>query len=335
VYVASFQKARAEHQSYGGKAARLIGMHQAGFPVPSGFCVSIDGYSSVAAAAGLDGMVFGDGSAACLKDPAQARALSCQVLSSLEGTELPERLEAELRHAHGDLARKRPGRGVAVRSSAVCEDGRAASFAGMYESFLDVRSPLAVIDAVLGCYASLWRPHAIQYRAVAGIDQTSERMAVVVMEMVPARVAGVAFSANPISGSLDEVVINASWGLGESVVSGRVTPDHVVARKAGGETTAYIVGGKELEICPDEGGGTATREVEHERASSRCLSEADVRELTQLVREVEQFYGEPQDIEFAIADEGLKILQARPVTGLRRAAAAAERQPAVSGAASR
>jgi pyruvate,water dikinase len=125
------------------------------------------------------------------------------------------------------------------------------------------------------------------------------------------------------------VLINASWGLGESVVSGRVSPDHVVARKTDGETLDYLVGNKDLEICPGQrDGGTADHAVEANRAQSPCLSEGDVRALTELVAEVERFYGEPQDIEFAIADDGWKILQARPITGLRGPdAAPPKRQP--------
>jgi pyruvate,water dikinase len=150
------------------------------------------------------------------------------------------------------------------------------------------------------------------------ISQSGEQMAVVIMEMVQASVAGVAFSVNPITGNRNQIMINASWGLGESVVAGRVTPDSVVAAKSDGSTTAYDLGAKATEVVvdPHSGRGAIERPVPPERAATRCLSNADIRAIVDLTRRAEQYYGQPQDIEFAIANARLYLLQARPITGL-------------------
>src|SRR5690606_6899123 len=119
----------------------------------------------------------------------------------------------------------------AVRSSGVSEDSAGASFAGLYESYLNLRGADAIVDAIERCYRCLWEPRAAHYRAIKGIDHSREGMGVVVMQTVVSHVSGVAFSLNPVTGAQDEVLINASWGLGESIVSGFVTPDNYVAMK--------------------------------------------------------------------------------------------------------
>ena len=158
----------------------------------------------------------------------------------------------------------------------------------------------------------------MQYRATRGIDQAAEQMAVVVMGMIEAEVAGVAFSANPITGDHREVLINASWGLGESVVSGAVTPDNVAASKDDGRTVAYEVGDKSTEIVLDgeAGSGTVQRAVEPARATRACLDEGDVAAIVELAQRAERHYGTPQDIEFARAGGQWYLLQSRPITGL-------------------
>lgn len=314
-----FDDGRAATASVGGKGASLIEMLGAGLPVPPGFCVSADGYRRFRDTAGLGPLIAELSSAPALASPAGASEAAAPLLEHLDGVRLPEPLRSEIEDAYTALCDRLAGqRLVASRSSAVCEDGAAASFAGIYETYLHLDGASRVASSVLDCYRALWHPRAVQYRATRGIDQAAEEMAVVVMGMIQADVAGVAFSANPISGERREVLINASWGLGESVVSGQVTPDNVVASKDNGRTIAYEVGDKAIEIVLDEeaGSGTLMRAVDPARAGEACLSEGDVEAITELARQAEAHYGTPQDIEFARAGEEWYLLQSRPITGL-------------------
>jgi pyruvate,water dikinase len=327
MFISWFHEAEPDRGRFGGKGSSLIALHRAGFAVPRGFCISAHAYRELADAADVASVVASAEGGSALRDPAKAGRLSQQVLARLGGTPLPDGLEAELKGAYRTLTHANPGRHVAVRSSAVAEDGRSASFAGMYESFLNLETFDSVREATDSCYSSLWQARAIQYRAARGVDHNDESMAVVVMEMVPAVVAGVAFSVNPITGADDEVVINASWGLGESVVSGRVSPDHITARKHDGVVTSYVAGNKQLQIVATTAGGVAHETVPVTRAQTPCLSRDDVRKIVAMTRRVEEFYGTPQDIEFARAEGGWQLLQSRPITTVQ----APERTPAVNG----
>lgn len=320
VVISWFHEADADRGRYGGKGSALIALHKAGFPVPRGFCVSAEAYRGLADAAGLAAMVAMTEGGRALCDPAKASCLSEQVMARLGPSPFPTSLESDLSVACRTLFGTGDRSRVAVRSSAVAEDGRSASFAGMYESYLNLETFQSVRGAIGSCYSSLWRPRAIQYRAAVGVDHAQESMSVVVMEMVPAVVAGVAFSANPMTGARDEVLIDASWGLGEAVVSGRVSPDHVTARKSDGAVVRYTPGNKELQIVACAAGGTEHQQVPAGMAESPCLSADDIREIVAMTRTVEEFYGTPQDIEFARSDGGWRLLQARPITGMRAAA---------------
>ena len=303
----------------GGKGATLAALRAAAFPVPAGFCVSVNGYRRFAATAGLAPLLDALRDRSDVHLPDTAAHAAAPLLVQHDAATLPPLLRGAILAAHTSLHDRLRGMPlVAVRSSAASEDGVQASFAGLYRSYLNVGTSDGVLNAVLGCYRSLWEAPALQYRAAAGLDQTADWMAVVVMPMVPAAVAGVAFSVNPATGNPDEVVINASWGLGETVVRGRVTPDHVIAAKTNGTMTAYEVGEKAVEIVLDGrvGHGTVERAVEPGRAGQRCLSNAAVQAIVKLAAAVERYDGRPQDIEFAFADGELFLLQARPVTGL-------------------
>ena len=314
-----FDEGPTETASVGGKGSSLIEMRNAGLPVPPGFCVSADGYRHFHDATGLAPLVSALSSAPALTSPSGAANAVAPIIEQLEGSVLPDVLRSEIESAYRALCDRLAGqRLVASRSSAVCEDGATASFAGIYETYLHLEGAERVASSVLDCYRSLWNPRAVQYRATRGIDQAKEQMAVVVMGMIQAEVAGVAFSANPITGDRREVLINASWGLGESVVSGQVTPDNVVASKDDGKTISYEVADKSTEIVLDEraGSGTVQRAVDPAQAAEACLSEADVAAIAELARRAESHYGTPQDIEFARAGGEWFLLQSRPITGL-------------------
>ncbi|HEX2297239.1 MAG TPA: PEP/pyruvate-binding domain-containing protein, partial [Pseudonocardiaceae bacterium] len=204
---------------------------------------------------------------------------------------------------------------VAVRSSATAEDLPSASFAGQQDTYLNVVGAEAVLDAVRRCWASLWTDRALTYRSTNGIDHRSVQLAVVVQRMVDAEVAGVLFTADPVTGHRGHAVIDANPGLGEAVVSGAVNPDHFVV-DADGAVVERRPGDKRVVISSRPGGGTErrTRGVED---GQPCLSDAQIRELAALGRQVQSHYGSPQDIEWALDGSGAWWLtQARPITTL-------------------
>jgi pyruvate,water dikinase len=205
---------------------------------------------------------------------------------------------------------------VAVRSSATAEDLPSASFAGQQDTYLNIVGEEALLDAVRRCWASLWTDRAVTYRAANSIDQAAVRLAVVIQRMVDASVAGVLFTANPLTGHRGQLVVDASPGLGEAVVSGAVNPDHWVLDAATGTPIETRLGDKRLVIRSVEGGGT--EHVSQEDGSTRaCLTDEQLRELAALGRRVQAHFGAPQDIEFAFDAEGRCLLvQARPITTL-------------------
>lgn len=205
---------------------------------------------------------------------------------------------------------------VAVRSSATAEDLFEASLAGQYETFLDVRGEEALLDAIRCCWASLDSPRVTSYLAEHGIDRMQIAMAVVVQKLVKAEVAGVLFSANPRTGSRKEMVVEASWGLGEAVVSGRVQPDVFLLERDGGQILEARIADKQVMV-----GGGQERPVEEGRRRTACLGAEDVAELWKLGLKAEESFGGPQDVEWAIEAGQVYLLQSRPITTLEQAEA--------------
>jgi pyruvate,water dikinase len=277
----------------GGKAVNLGELTRAGLPVPPGFCLTTKAYDLAVKAAG-----------------AASR-------EALLDAPMPDDVIDSIIAAYRDLGFNVP---VAVRSSATAEDLPYASFAGQQDTFLNVVGEPAVVDAVRRCWASLWTERAVVYRATNRIDDATAKLAVVVQRMVDASVAGVMFTANPVTGKRRQAVIDASPGLGEAVVSGAVNPDHFVVDLGAGVEKARIVqrriGDKKLLIRALPGGGTARVELP-EGDDESCLSDDEVLSLAALGDRVEQHYGAPQDTEWAIDASGvLWLTQARPITTL-------------------
>ena len=262
----------------GGKGLSLARTSAAGLPVPPGFVVTTEAYRRLHAAG--------------------------------------VRSDFGFVAAVGEQYQKLGGGLVAVRSSATAEDGAEASFAGQQETILGVVGTDAVLDAVERCWKSLFTERAVAYRRSQGIADDGAAMAVVVQQLIAAEVAGVLFTRDPQDPTGERMGVEASWGLGEAVVSGRVMPDRfIVARD--GVVLARTAGVKAVEITPQ-----GERAVTHERQTQLCLSDAQLSLLADLGRRVEQFYGDPRDIEWAIADGRVCLLQARPIT----TATAAERE---------
>ena len=310
----------APRAGVGGKGASLLRLTAAGLPVPAGFVLTADAYRRWAVSSGLTPMIDELLATPDLRLPKVAREASAALLAAAASAALPAEVEHALLDAYGTLReRQDPRRDVAVRSSAFSEDGAQSSSAGLYESVLHVRDESALLAAVLTCYRSLWAARAVQYRAFKGIDSRNEAMAVVVMEMAPAEVAGVAFTMNPISGSTEEIVINASWGLGEAIVSGRVTPDSYIVRKRDRSVLSREIFPKEMTIAPDPSGasGTVALAVPIARREAATLNDEQLSRLAELCLAVERAYGGPQDIEWALCGDSFALLQSRPVTGMR------------------
>jgi pyruvate,water dikinase len=291
----------------GGKAANLGVLIRAGFRVPPGVCLTTVAYSRAVGGALED--VVAHLAATKPQDTARLGEWAAQARARV--------LEAAVPDDVAEVVRGSATGAVAVRSSATAEDLPSVSFAGQQDSFLNVVGDDAVLDAVRRCWASLWTDRAVIYRAAHGIDHAAVRLAVVVQQMVPARVAGVLFTANPVTGRRCEAVVDASPGLGEAVVSGAVNPDHFVVDVRSGTVLEQRLGDRRLVVQAVPGGGV--EHLEHASAPDEgpCLTPEQLRSLARLGAEVEQRFGAPQDIEWAV-DESARIwiTQSRPITTL-------------------
>ena len=271
----------------GGKAANLSPL-AAGYQVPPGFCLTTEA-------------------------SAQWMALAARDKTELSLGTLPPTLHTTLSMAYRDLARRCgvTDPAVAVRSSAVDEDGASVSFAGQYETFLNVTE--AVAAAVVRCWQSLSSQRVLEYRHQHGLSTEGAGLAVLVQEFIPADVSAIVFSANPVTGSPDEVVINASWGLGESVVGGTVTPDSYRVHKASRMILERQIGEKRrMTVAVSQG----TEEVDVPRflRTRPALGDSQVVELAQLALALESAMGWPVDLECAYHAGKLYLLQCRPIT---------------------
>lgn len=304
----------AGERRIGGKAASLARLAGAGFPVPPGFAVAAEAYESFAAAHDLPALT-----APLAELPARAplaafREALAPVAARLAEAAIDADTRAAIARACAELeARTGPRATYAVRSSGLNEDGAASSFAGLYESYLNLRGADAIAAATLDCYRSLWNERAVHYRAFRGIDHAGEAMAVAVMQVVRARASGVAFTRNPMTGADDEVLINASWGLGEAIVSGYVTPDSFTVGPDG-ELRERAIAEKRERVVPAER-GTERAPVPPDLVAAPALDDGQAREAAATARAVERLYGAPVDIEFALDEAGtFFLLQARPIT---------------------
>ncbi|MFI6132893.1 PEP/pyruvate-binding domain-containing protein [Micromonospora sp. NPDC051141] len=303
----------------GAKAANLGDLLGAGLPVPAGFCLPISTYHAVvtpAVAPLLDRLTAvpapEPGSATAAWEPMEQVAGALR--AAIHDLDLPAGLRAELDRAYRRVCPD--GGGVAVRSSGTSEDTADTSFAGQYHTELGVRSLDQLVDAVRTCWASLWEIPAIRYRERAGVPHADAAMAVVVQAMVPADAAGVMFvTPDPTAPGepTEPIVIESSWGLGEAVVSGQVDPDRFVVSPTGDTVQRTEVGSKSRTVVPD-GSGTVLVDTAPDRRSTASLRAEQVTELARLGLRVSRHFGAPQDVEWAVHDDRLWILQARPLT---------------------
>jgi pyruvate,water dikinase len=310
---------RADEPWFGGKSANLGELLAAGIPVPPGFGLSTEAFAAFIGESGLGGEITG--AVSRISSPSDVESIgaaAAAISQAMRFAPLPRAVAHEVECAYQALESETASAAppVAVRSSAVGEDSEEATFAGQQETYLWVREPGPICDAVRDCWVSLYSPPAISYRAGLGRDLTQAEMAVMVQLMVDAAVSGVLFTCNPTSGDRSMVAINASWGLGLAVVGGEVTPDDYLVSKVTGEVVREHVHSKQVEYVPDaDRRGAIRKEVDEERRDVPCLDEGAIQALLDTARRVERHFGSPQDVEWAIDRDGaVFVVQARPVT---------------------
>jgi pyruvate,water dikinase len=297
--------------SVGGKAASLGELTAAGLPVPPAFVVTADTYRSFIEDTGIDVELFEVGEVDTDDSQALAEAAERAQQLILE-TEVPDHVRDEVVGAYDDLGHDV----VAVRSSATAEDLPDASFAGQQETFLNVERA-DLLQRVKECWASLFTQRAIYYRQEQGFAHDVVDIAVVVQAMVDADTSGVLFTSHPSTGAPTSI-IEAAWGLGEAVVSGAVSPDNYVIDRESGDVEEVTVADKKMMYVRD-GGETVERAVPDEKREQRVLDDDDVDRLVALGERIEDHYETPQDVEWAIYDDDVYLLQSRPITTIDEA----------------
>ncbi|MFA4701639.1 phosphoenolpyruvate synthase [Pyrococcus kukulkanii] len=350
----------------GGKGANLGEMTKAGIPVPPGFCVTAEAYkyfvenvkvskedikkilgekankgtiAEVLAQAPDEPRILQEWimdiiSRTNVDDSKQLQENTEAIRELIKALDMPPEIADEIKQAYKELS-QRFGQEevyVAVRSSATAEDLPEASFAGQQETYLDVLGADDVIDKVKKCWASLWTARATFYRAKQGFDHSKVYLSAVVQKMVNSEKSGVMFTANPVTNNRNEIMINASWGLGEAVVSGAVTPDEYIVEKGTWKIKEKVIAKKEVMVVrnPETGKGTVMVKVAEylgpEWVEKQVLTDEQIIEVAKMGQRIEEHYGWPQDIEWAYdKDDGkLYIVQSRPITTLKEETAGEE-----------
>ncbi len=295
-------------EKVGGKGANLGEMSNNGFPIPPGFCITAQAYEKFIELAGIK-----DEIASILdidvEDTAELQKASEKIEKLILASEMPADIRQDIIDAYEKDF-------VAVRSSATAEDLPEASFAGQQATYLNVKGDADVLEYVQKCWASLFTARAIYYRVKNNFDHMDVLISVVVQKMINSDYAGVMFTANPVTNDLKEMVIEGSFGLGELVVSGSVTPDNYVVVKDPLAIKDVYVAEKKKAMYRDVDGKNYEKEL-GEEANKQVLSEKEILELARMGLKIEEHYGKPQDIEWAYEDGKLFITQSRPITTLK------------------
>ena len=296
----------------GGKGANLgelSALH--GIDVPPGFCVTTDAFRRVMVNVPSIDNLLDRLSRVDPDDPDAMRTLSAAIRRAIDATVIPDDLAVAITRAvagHGEEA------AYAVRSSATAEDLPTASFAGQQDTYLNVVGPAAILDHVSRCWASLFTERAVSYRLRNGIDHRQVQMAVVVQRMVVPQAAGVLFTADPLTSNRKVASVEATVGLGEALVAGRVNADVYTVRD--GEVVTRTITAKPRAIHASPSGGTQEQAIDPAQQERPALTDAQVVQLVELGRRIEAHFGSPQDIEWCLVDDGFQIVQSRPITAL-------------------
>lgn len=307
---------RADVAIVGGKGANLGEMARAGLPVPDGFVVTVDAHRAFVDANDLARQVRSAVTTLVLDDPAQLSAAAEAIQARMRNAPLPDDVQEAVLRAYDDLVRREPkARGfVSVRSSATVEDSAQYSFAGMFESYLNVHGHEELLRRIRDCWASSFGARVLYYRRKQGLPAELQ-LGVVVQRMIASEKSGVMFTVNPATRDPSRLVIEAAFGLGEAVVGGQVTPDHYEVDKASLAITARRIAHKSFALVRDPtSGATVRQELDDARADATTLTDAELQAIARLGVTDERHYGVPQDVEFAIEGDAIHIVQTRPVT---------------------
>ncbi len=312
-YVLDFQDIDQTQVAVVGAKGALLGelSRIQGICVPAGFCVTTDAFQRILAEApSIDDQL--DRLSRLEPDGREAiRALSAEIRRAIDGVAIPEDLASAITRP---LVRLDEQAAYAVRSSATLEDLPTASFAGQHDTYLNVAGAAAILQHVSRCWASLFTERAVIYRLRNGFDHRKVQMAVVVQEMVFPHAAGILFTADPVTSSRKVASVEASFGLGEALVSGLVNPD--VFKVRDGEVVARAIAAKQRAVHASPAGGTQEQPIDPQRQEQPALTDAQVVRLARLGRRIEAYFGRPQDIEWCLVDDGFQIVQSRPITTL-------------------
>jgi len=296
----------------GAKASNLARLIQSGFPVPNGFCVSINAWSEILESNNLRSKIKSFLNSVDSSPIEQKRKILEVIRQAIKAAPVPKLIRDEIdKHFFTMKADY-----VAVRSSASCEDNPSQSFAGQHDTFLGISGLENCIDAIRKCWASLWSERAFEYRERNRINYPDVDMAVIVQRMVPATVSGVIFTVDPVTGNRERLVIESIFGLGEPLVAGLVVPDRIIISKPDFKIIECTVSEKSIERTLDQSKGIIEKSVSEDRKRIASLNEQDATQLSKLALRIEKEFGCPQDIEFAISSNEISILQTRPITTL-------------------
>ncbi|MGQ0534914.1 MAG: PEP/pyruvate-binding domain-containing protein [Methanobacteriota archaeon] len=303
----------------GGKGANLGELMGIGLPVPPAFAVTAPAYREFLAQSGLAEKIGGILSGLDVDEDKALKEAAKEIREAIVKAGMPAAIRDEIEKSYASLSKgeREESSFVAVRSSATAEDLPEASFAGQQDTYLNIRGAAAVVDGVLRCWASLFTSRAIFYRVKHSFDHGKVAIAVVVQRMVDAEKSGVLFTRHPSTGA-EQLILEAAWGLGEAVVSGAVSPDTYVCGPDG-KVLEKVVSTKKIMHVRSKEGKTQEIEVPKEKRSAQVLSEAEIGKLVRLGQLVEKHYGTPQDLEWAIEDGEVFLLQARPITTIKSA----------------
>ena len=310
-YIVSMKHHNTTIETVGGKGKSLSNMLAAGLPVPDGFHITTEAYRLFVHTNKIQSQIIEAFHGLDPSNTAKLEAASLQISNLFAKGKMTDELKKEITSAYQKLGNV----AVAVRSSATAEDLPGASFAGQQDTYLNIQGENEVLTAIKRCWASLWTARAISYRLINHIDQAAVALAVTIQKLIFSDTAGVLFTVNPVNGNRDEILINATWGLGEAMVSSLVTPDTIVVSKTSEKITTYETADKQLMTIRTTK-GTKEVPVAFPLRQKPALTPSQVKVLTKLGKKIEQYYQMPMDVEWALEKNQMYIVQARPITVL-------------------
>lgn len=317
-YILALKDSRANLATVGGKGASLARLAQAGLSVPNGFHITTAAYQRFIVENELLSPIFTALQSVDTAQPVTVESAAGEIHMLFAHAVMPPSIADDIRSAYNTLCHQSSANGplpVAVRSSATAEDLPDLAFAGQHETYLNIRGEEAVLDAVKKCWASLWTARAISYRAQNQIEPQTISLAVTVQQLIPAEATGILFTANPISGQRNQGLLTATWGLGEAIVGGLVTPDTLLIDKSTGRIVKRETADKQIMTVRVES-GTQEQATPEQLRRAPVLTDVQAAELMRNGVQIEELYGMPMDIEWTLAEGKLAILQARPITAL-------------------